>query len=92
MRRQRDGEMARRTPGQRVARWVRVAVATLRGKVDGGPEGLRVPWWCRFPAGWHLNVERSGFDGCSHEGRCLDCGRRVLLDSQGNWFEMEERS
>lgn len=37
--------------------------------------------------GWH---DGSGgdnsFDGCSVGGRCSRCGRRVLKDSQGNWF------
>lgn len=40
--------------------------------------------------GWHLRVETLGFDGVSWVGRCRDCGRRVLKDSQGNWFAVGE--
>ena len=43
---------------------------------------------CRW-FGWH-NGEGSGehtFDGCSFGSTCGKCGKRVLLDSQGNWFE-----
>lgn len=31
-----------------------------------------------------------GFDGASMGGRCPKCGRRVLQDSQGNWFDADE--
>lgn len=36
--------------------------------------------------GWHRAPREAGFDGCSPSGRCSRCGRRVLCDSQGNWF------
>ena len=41
---------------------------------------------------WHFRVKVLGFDGCSAVGRCLDCGRRVLMDSQGNWFGVEVKA
>ena len=27
-----------------------------------------------------------GFDGCSLTATCSKCGKKVLQDSQGNWF------
>lgn len=37
--------------------------------------------------GWHDgNGGVRGFDGVSMTGQCSVCGRRVLMDSQGNWF------
>jgi len=38
---------------------------------------------------WHLNVEQIGNDGCSFTGQCRVCKRRVLQDSQGNWFAVD---
>jgi hypothetical protein len=43
-------------------------------------------WFCNV-MGWHKAPETKGFDGCSFNGRCPRCGKRVLMDSQGNWFE-----
>ena len=42
-------------------------------------------WACDL-MGWHLAPDHQGFDGCSFFGICPRCGKRVLLDSQGNWF------
>lgn len=45
--------------------------------------------WQRFLCnvmGWHKRPQLIGFDGCSLGGACPRCGRRVLQDSQGNWF------
>lgn len=35
--------------------------------------------------GWHC-CDMSGFDGCSATGTCKYCGKKCLMDSQGNWF------
>lgn len=48
-------------------------------------------WWQRFLCnvmGWHKRPILMGFDGCSLNGTCPRCGRRVLQDSQGNWFSL----
>ena len=42
-------------------------------------------WFC-IKMGWHKRPIRIGFDGASHNGKCPRCGKRVLQDSQGNWF------
>ena len=37
--------------------------------------------------GWHDGKGAVPmYDGCSFKSRCSQCGQRVLLDSQGNWF------
>lgn len=37
--------------------------------------------------GWHVPDNRNiTFDGCSMGSRCLYCKKRILQDSQGNWF------
>jgi len=41
--------------------------------------------FCRV-MGWHLAPKKQGFDGCSYNGNCPRCGKKVLQDSQGNWF------
>lgn len=35
---------------------------------------------------WHMAPTEQGFDGASFNGICPRCGKRVLQDSQGNWF------
>ena len=41
--------------------------------------------------GWHNgDGEPKGFDGLSSFAVCTRCWRRVLMDSQGNWFTIEE--
>ena len=42
-------------------------------------------WFCNN-MGWHLAPKSQGFDGCSLNGKCPRCGKKVLRDSQGNWF------
>lgn len=42
-------------------------------------------WFCRVLDS-HKQPLEIGFDGCSMTGRCPRCGKRVLQDSQGNWF------
>ena len=44
-------------------------------------------WACK-DLGWHLAPSHQGFDGCSLNGRCPRCNKRVLQDSQGGWFEV----
>ena len=37
--------------------------------------------------GWHNGKGNGiGFDGCSFTATCSICGKKVLMDSQGNWF------
>ena len=42
-------------------------------------------WFCNV-MGWHKSPETMGFDGCSLNGTCPRCDKKVLRDSQGNWF------
>jgi hypothetical protein len=37
--------------------------------------------------GWHKPVTLIGFDGCSYVAVCTVCHKKLLQDSQGNWFE-----
>jgi hypothetical protein len=46
---------------------------------------------CRV-LGWHVGRHRFSFDGASVHAECGRCGDRVLQDSQGNWFSVEERT
>jgi hypothetical protein len=45
-----------------------------------------LPKWFCDKMGWHLEPDLQGFDGCSFNGTCPRCGKKVLQDSQGNWF------
>ena len=37
--------------------------------------------------GWHDGRGGSqGFDGCNMKAVCSRCGKKVIQDSQGNWF------
>jgi hypothetical protein len=49
----------------------------------------KLPVWACYKMGWHLAPEKIGFDGCSCFGLCPRCGHKVLQDSQGNWFGVE---
>ncbi len=44
-------------------------------------------WTCKA-MGWHDGDGQSdrGFDGCSVHSVCIKCGKKVMQDSQGNWF------
>jgi hypothetical protein len=42
-------------------------------------------WFCNV-MGWHKAPKDQGFDGCSLNGCCPRCGKKVLQDGQGNWF------
>jgi hypothetical protein len=48
-----------------------------------------LPKWMCENLHWHLPPKLQDFDGCSSYGTCPRCGKRVLKDSQGNWFEAE---
>ena len=43
-------------------------------------------WFCEHLGHWHLAPIVQGFDGCSCNGTCPRCGKKVMQDSQGNWF------
>ena len=45
-----------------------------------------LPVWVCKVFGWHLAPLEQEFDGSSKNGVCLRCGKRLLQDSQGNWF------
>jgi len=45
-----------------------------------------LPVWFCHKMGWHLAPVSQGFDGCSFNGKCPRCRKKVLQDSQGNWF------
>lgn len=36
--------------------------------------------------GWHTPNDKLSFDGHSIGSKCNVCGKRILQDSQGNWF------
>ena len=42
-------------------------------------------WFCDH-MDWHKTPERVDFDGCSLNGICPRCKRRVLSDSNGDYF------
>lgn len=49
---------------------------------------IRGTHWSCSVFGWHNgNAGPVTFDGCSLGSHCSKCGKRVLQDSQGNWFE-----
>lgn len=39
---------------------------------------------------WHKPAkgERQDFDGCNVHSVCKYCGKEIIQDSQGNWFEV----
>jgi len=39
---------------------------------------------CRI--GWHGRIVWTGFDGASIHAHCLRCGKRGMLDSNGDLF------
>lgn len=45
-----------------------------------------LPKWFCDKMGWHLEPKKQGFDGCSFTGTCPRCNKKVMQDSQGNWF------
>lgn len=41
---------------------------------------------------WHRPAkgERQSFDGCNIHSVCRYCGKEIMQDSQGNWFEVSD--
>lgn len=46
--------------------------------------GIFLRFLCRI--GWHHNILVRGFNGASLDGKCEDCGKELMQDSQGGWF------
>lgn len=44
-------------------------------------------WFYHDILGWHKPNKKQSFDGCSFHATCKHCGKRIMQDSQGNWFE-----
>lgn len=43
--------------------------------------------WADKHLGWHRPTPGVlGFDGCSVNSLCRLCGKKIMQDSQGNWF------
>lgn len=42
---------------------------------------------CDFPS-WHAPMATCYFDGCSYVSLCRFCERRILQDSNGDWFDV----
>ena len=36
--------------------------------------------------GWHKPADKIVYDGCNRGSICRYCGKRIIQDSQGNWF------
>lgn len=48
----------------------------------------RVRLWLCKRLGWHDGDGNiNAFDGCNVHSTCSVCGKKVMLDSQGNWFD-----
>lgn len=45
-----------------------------------------LPVWFCDKLGWHMAPTMQTFDGASHGGNCTRCDKKVMQDSQGNWF------
>jgi hypothetical protein len=43
-------------------------------------------WYACDAMGWHIRPVATGFDGASLNGQCPRCHKKVMQDSQGNWF------
>lgn len=44
-------------------------------------------WLFHDKMGWHKPHETLSFDGCSFCSVCRYCKKKIMEDSQGNWFE-----
>ena len=50
----------------------------------------RVRLWCCNNMDWHNNnKEVLDINAINLVGKCSTCGKRILMDSNGNWFEAE---
>lgn len=36
--------------------------------------------------GWHFPDDTLSFNGCSFCSTCKHCGKRIMMDGQGDWF------
>lgn len=45
----------------------------------------KLTFFCKC-AGWHKAPIRQSFDGVSRHGKCARCNKKVLQDSNGDWF------
>lgn len=50
-------------------------------------------WFYHDILKWHAPDPKASvkFDGASFHTYCKYCGKEIMLDSQGNWFEKEEK-
>lgn len=46
-------------------------------------------WLLHDIMGWCTPDDMQNFDGCSWESKCKHCKKKILQDSQGNWFPIE---
>jgi len=47
---------------------------------------LPLPRWACDRLGWHLMPKELSSDGFNVIGKCPRCGKKIMQDSQGNWF------
>lgn len=47
-------------------------------------------WFFDRILGWHKPNDKVGFDGVSLISTCKYCGKKIMQDGQGNWFEVED--
>lgn len=48
-------------------------------------------WFFDRILGWHKPVDKVEQCGPSNISTCKYCGKRIMQDSQGNWFEVDEK-
>ena len=48
----------------------------------------KINWFKRFCCwmGWHSPLSKLYHDGHEYHATCKNCGKDLLMDSQGNWF------
>lgn len=46
-------------------------------------------WFYHGLLGWHKPDGKMSFDGANICSRCRFCGKKIMQDSQGNWFTYE---
>ena len=44
-------------------------------------------WFYHDILGWHEPIEEKTFNRYSVCSRCKFCGKKIMMDSQGNWFQ-----
>jgi hypothetical protein len=52
-------------------------------------------WWRQFRCDtldWHTSCGIGECDGASFISRCAYCNRRILMDSNGDWFATWKRA